>query len=260
MGKTLKPLRVLLIEDSEEDALLILYRLRYGGYEPVFERVYTPEAMNAALDKQAWDIIISDFSMPRFNGIDALLIMKRRGLDIPFIVVSGQIGEEIAVKMMKSGAHDYIMKDKLSRLAPAIERELGDATIRKEHKIAERQILQSKLDWEATFDAIPDMITIQDKDFNILHANETAKKILGLPELETDKIFKCYKYFHGEDSMPEECPSRECVKTGKAVVIEKFEPHLNRFIEIRALPRFDENNELIGLIHIVRDITKQKFL
>src|SRR5215468_6724098 len=106
-----KPLRVLIVEDSEDDALLIARELRRSGNEVVFERVETPNAMVAALDSQNWDLIISDYSMPQFGGPAALTLYRERGLDFPFISVSGAIGEDIAVEMMKAGAHDYVMKN-----------------------------------------------------------------------------------------------------------------------------------------------------
>jgi len=135
-----KPLRVLLVEDSEDDALLIVERLKGDGYEVIFERVDTEEAMRAALSGKAWDIILCDYSLPRFDVSHALNVCKESRLDLPFIIVSGQIGEEAAVACMKQGAHDYVMKDKLSRLAPAIERELKEAVVRQEKMRAEESL------------------------------------------------------------------------------------------------------------------------
>lgn len=118
-------------------------------------------------------------------------------------------------------------------------------------------IFRSIHNWEETFNNITDMITIHDKDFNIIHANKAAEKILGLPLLKIQKS-KCYEHYHGEDAPPEGCPSCECVKTGRSVEFERFEPHLNKFLEIRAMPQFDDDHNLIGVIHIVRDITERK--
>ncbi len=118
-------------------------------------------------------------------------------------------------------------------------------------------ILQSKNDWKDTFDIITDMITVHDKDFNIVRANKAAEEILGLPLLE-DATSKCFKYYHGTEKPPGGCPSCNCLKTGEPAAFELFEPHLKKFIEVRAIPRFDENNELTGLIHVVRDISKRQ--
>ena len=127
-----KPLRVLIVEDSEDDAFLLLRELHRGGYEPVSERVETAETMRSALKKQEWDIVISDYTLPGFSGIEALNIFKENGSEIPFIIVSGNIGEEIATEAMRFGAHDYIMKGNLKRLIPAVERELRETVMRRE--------------------------------------------------------------------------------------------------------------------------------
>jgi putative nucleotidyltransferase with HDIG domain len=144
------PLRVLIVEDSEGDALLLVRELKRGGYEPDFERVDTPEAMSATLAKGVWDIILSDYAMPRFSAPAALALFKESGLDIPFIIVSGAIGEETAVEMMKAGAHDFVMKGNLARLIPVIERELNDAEVRRKRRKAEEQLAHSFIDLAET--------------------------------------------------------------------------------------------------------------
>ena len=121
------PLKILLVEDSEDDALLLLRELRRGGYEPAWKRVDTAEAMEAALDERGWDLVVSDHFMPAFSSVAALDLLRCKGfVDLPFIIVSGQIGEDAAVAAMKAGAHDYLMKDNLARLNTAIERELRE--------------------------------------------------------------------------------------------------------------------------------------
>src|SRR5260370_35011357 len=118
-----EPLRVLIVEDSEDDTLLMVRDLKRGGFDPAFERVETPASMKAALEGSRWDLVISDYSMPQFGGLAALKLLQEKGLDIPFISVSGTMGEDIAVAMMKAGADDYVMKDRLGRLVPGIKPE-----------------------------------------------------------------------------------------------------------------------------------------
>lgn len=134
------PLRVLLVEDSEDDATLLVRELRKGGYVPEFQRVDTGAALEAALEHDAWDIIITDHNLPGFSSESALATIKRSELDIPVIIVSGSIGESIAVEAMKNGAHDYIMKDNLTRLVPAIARELRETKNRHAHRLAQETI------------------------------------------------------------------------------------------------------------------------
>jgi len=136
------PLRLLLVEDSESDALLLVRQLRGAGYEPQFERVDTEAAMRAALDRQPWDLVISDYNMPHFSGTAALGLLREHGVDIPFIFVSGSIGEDVAVAAMKAGASDYVMKERLKRLAPAIERELREADVRRERRRAQDAVIE----------------------------------------------------------------------------------------------------------------------
>ena len=126
-----------------------------------------------------------------------------------------------------------------------------------ERKKAQAEVLQAKQDWESTFNTITDMITIHDKDFNIVRANKAAEKILGLSTLENGPL-KCFKYYHGTEAPPKRCPSCSALITKESIISEVYEPHLKMYIEIRAIPRFDKNKELIGLIHVVRDISERK--
>jgi diguanylate cyclase (GGDEF)-like protein len=135
-----KLLRTLIVEDSENDAALLVRQLQQGGYEPVFTRVDTRETMHHQLTQKNWDIVFADFTMPRFNAFEALQLLHETDLDLPFIIVSGTIGEDRAVQAMKAGAHDYILKDNMRRLVPAVDRELREAQVRLERKQAERTI------------------------------------------------------------------------------------------------------------------------
>src|SRR5215208_376216 len=127
-------LRVLVIEDSADDAELIVREIERGGYTLDWKRVETKADMQIALSGQPWDVILSDYSMPHFSAMAALATLKASGLDIPFIVISGTIGEETAVAALKTGAHDFLVKDKLARLIPALERELRDAEVRRSRR------------------------------------------------------------------------------------------------------------------------------
>ncbi len=151
-------LAVLMVEDSESDEQLIVRALKKAGYDVVSERVETAEQMRAAWGKRAWDIVISDYSLPQFDGRAALTLVRETGQDIPFIVVSGAIGEETAAAMMKAGAHDYLLKGNLARLAPAVERELAQAETRRERKRAEQALREREHRLSSIYDTVADVI------------------------------------------------------------------------------------------------------
>ncbi len=147
-----KLLRVLMVEDSEDDAELLAIALERGGYEIIHQRVDTKPGMQIALEEQLWDIVLADYSMPQFSAIAALELLKERQLDLPFVIVSGKIGEDTAVAAMKAGAHDYLIKGQLSRLIPAVERELREAVLREEYRAA-----QKRLRYLAYYDQLTDL-------------------------------------------------------------------------------------------------------
>ena len=138
------PLRVLIVDDSEADALLLLEEIRRAGYAPTHERVETAQAMTTALGRQSWDVIFSDHRMPEFDSVGALAAMHDQGLDLPFIIVSGSIGEETAVGLMKAGAHDFILKGHYARLMPAVERERREARLRQDRQRMEKELQRSE--------------------------------------------------------------------------------------------------------------------
>src|ERR1035437_6617774 len=139
-----KPVKVLIVEDSEDDAKLALRALRRGGFDPTYRRVQTAAELETALAQERWDAVILDFKMPGFTGMDALRIFRSTGIDIPFILISGTIGEETAVDAMKAGASDYVMKKSLARLAPALERELKETQMRAAHRRTQRDLIESE--------------------------------------------------------------------------------------------------------------------
>jgi PAS domain S-box-containing protein len=183
-----KTLRVLLVEDSENDAALLLRELRRGGYQPLFERVYTPEDMERALSVaeasgEPYQIVISDYYMPRFRAPEALKLLRKLGQDIPFIVVSGKVGEDAAVEVMKAGADDYLTKENMSRLCPAIGRELREAKVRRERESA---LSKSEDRFKRLVEQIPAVTYVQepiesDNPKAITYMSPQYEAMLGYP-------------------------------------------------------------------------------
>ncbi|MCG6537371.1 MAG: response regulator, partial [Syntrophales bacterium LBB04] len=141
--------------DSEDDARLLVRELDRGRYAVAFEWVDTAAAMSVALEREAWDMIIADYAMPGFNGTAALALFRGKGLDLPFIIVSGAIGEDIAVKAMKAGANDYVMKGNMARLVPAVRRELREAQVRRERKRLRRRCSRHTTIWNGLWENVP---------------------------------------------------------------------------------------------------------
>jgi signal transduction histidine kinase len=175
---------VLIVEDSEPDTALLVRQLEFiGGYEVYHERVETADDMRQALQRRSWDVILSDYKMPQFSAPLALEVLKESGLDLPFIVISGSIGEEIAVAAMKAGSHDYVMKDRMARLVPAIERELREAKLRSSHREAEERLRVTE-----RLRAVGEMAASIIHDLNSpLQAVLTATEVLSESDLPSDK-------------------------------------------------------------------------
>jgi two-component system cell cycle sensor histidine kinase/response regulator CckA len=172
-------LRLLLIEDVEDDARLIVRLLQRAGYDPIYERVDTAAAVSAALDRGPWDIVISDFNMPRFSGTAALQLLRSRDPDTPLIFVSGEMGEDVAVEAMRTGAQDYVTKGNLGRLVPAIERELRDRVVRRERKRAEEALARSQATYRSLVEDSPFGIFESALDGRLIAVNPGLVSILG---------------------------------------------------------------------------------
>ena len=172
-------LRLLIVEDCENDALLVIRELRRAGYDVSFERVETAAAMTAALARQSW-MLIANYSLPHFSGTAALELLKASNLDLPFIIISGSIGEDLAVAVMKSGAQDYMMKGQIKRLVPSVKRELRDAEGRRQHRQAEEALRDSEARKAAIFDSALDSIITIDYDGKIIEFNPAASRTFQL--------------------------------------------------------------------------------
>ena len=173
-------LRALLVEDSEEDAFLLLRHLRKNDYEVASERVETADALRKALERDTWDIALCDYVMPLLTGEEALRILTDEAPHVPVITVSGNVGEEFAVNVMRAGAKDYVRKDSLSRLIPAIERELADAAARRERRGLEDRLREAEIRAETLFATMEQGVVYRDTSGRVLAANPAAMRIFGL--------------------------------------------------------------------------------
>src|SRR5215213_4563955 len=249
-------LKVLFVEDSEDDTMLLLRRLRKGGYDPIWERVDTPADMEAALDGASWDLVISDHSMPAFSSSAALGLLRSKGFaDLPFIIVSGQIGEDAAVAAMKAGAQDYVMKDNLARLNTAIERELREAEVRREKRRAEEK-------YRSIFENAVEGIFQTTVDGKFLTANPALARMFGYasPEELLEVISDIGDQLYVEPGRREEF-YRLALRDG---FVSGFEVQMLRkdgspvWASINARAVYDDDGDIAGYEGTVEDITGRK--
>lgn len=257
------PLRVLLVDDSEDELFLLDDELRQGGYDPFVQRVDTTEAMEAALEREGWHLLIVDYVMPRFSAPAALELYHRLELDFPVIVVSGQMGEEIAVEMMRLGAHDYIVKQRRVRLLPAIARELKEYEGRLRRQQAEEALQQSEQKLAVIAKSAQDAIIMMDCEGRIAFWNPAATRTFGYEEqhvLGRD----VHQVLAPEDQRKVATESlQHFLKTGEGTVIgstvEMLALHKDGHVfpvEL-SLSHFDAGSAY-GAVGIVRDISERK--
>ncbi|MBT0665076.1 GAF domain-containing protein [Geobacter pelophilus] len=251
-------LEILFVEDSEEDMMLLLHHLTKAGYTISHYRVQTEESLRAALAGGSWNIIISDFRMPGFSANEALALLKESGLDLPFLIVSGKIGEDQAVAAMKAGATDYLMKDNLSRLVPAIERALREAEERRRRHKAEQAILMGKVEWEAVFDAVSDLILVTDHAGLITRCNRRVIEYFqaDYPDLIGRQISSL---FYGEQGCEDDVfNSSSRLQTGMEDIMF---PSLSGWFTVTSCPMVSADTTETarqGLVHIVKDVSRRK--
>jgi PAS domain S-box-containing protein len=250
-----KPLRLLVVEDSPQDAEIVVREIRRGGFDVTWKRVETAETLRAALDAEPWDAVVADYRMPNFDGLAALRVLQEKRLDIPFIIVSGTIGEETAVAVMKAGAHDYLMKDRLARLAPTIDRELRDAAVRREKRRLEEGMREAARQWRTTFDAMNDAVCLIDKDLRIVRCNRLFCNLVGKP---WGNILgqTYYSIVHGCAAPIADCPvvrARES-RHHESLLMEMK----GRWWALAADPVLDDAGQLTGLVQVLVDVTEQR--
>lgn len=254
------PLRVLIVEDSEDDMLLLVRQLKRGGYEPGYERVDTPEAMNAALDRQTWDIIISDYVMPRFSGLDALKLMQSRGLDLPFIIISGKIGEDVAVDAMKAGAGDYVMKDNLARLISAIRRELQEAEVRRERRRAEKALAEQYAILEAIYENTVAPLALIDSDFRFVRVNKAYATADGcvVSDYPGQDIFELHSAFEYRAIFEDVVRTKKPFQVFAMPYTHKSRPERGSgYVDGALMPVLDSSGNVEFLVLSINDVTER---
>jgi two-component system, cell cycle sensor histidine kinase and response regulator CckA len=264
------PLQLLLVEDSESDAELVARALEKAGFDLSWKRVETAVDLRLALSEQTWDVVVSDYRMPQFSAPAALAIVQETGVDLPFIVVSGTIGEDAAVKMMKSGAHDYLMKNHLARLGPAVERELREAEIRRcalhdslRRKRAEEALLESSVLNEQIISSANEGIIVCDLSGKQIVWNRRMEELSGYAACEAlgKRPLDLFPFL-GSTGVPQALAR---TLAGEAVLpieypVQREDSGKTGYSSSSFSPLSDAEGKTIGAIIIVRDITEHRLL
>ena len=252
-----RPLRVLVVEDSEFDARMLVGLLKTGGFDPTFKRVETAIEMNEALGCEEWEVILADYNLPEFSAPKALEVLRDTKLDIPFIIVSGGIGEDTAVSAMRDGAHDYLMKGNLARLVPAVERELRDAEVRVSRRQAIKELRESEMRHRSLIENASDIILVLDSKGVVSFISPACEKVLGKKEEDLTGI----DWFDlAEESCREQLRNEYCQSLSQDLISFSFE---GRFLDmngdIRVLDATAQNllsdEAIAGVVLNVRDVT-----
>jgi PAS domain S-box-containing protein len=249
-----RPLRLLLLEDTPEDAELILSCLKGAGYILSCDVVDLKESFRERVRSAEYDIIISDHNLRVWTGFEALEELHKHGKKIPFIVVTGTLGDEAAVDYIKRGAADYVLKHRLNLLPLAVGHALKDQADWEEKARLQERILAGKREWELTFDTVPDAVLIFDGQCRVKQANRAASEILGLPFAKLIGQ-PCHEVLHGLEQAPPACPHELLLITGTAQRSDFEEPRLGKIFDVTSSPLRNPDGTLLGCIHVLRDIT-----
>jgi PAS domain S-box-containing protein len=255
-------LRVLIVEDSEDDLLLLIRNLQKGGYNPAYERVQTAAAMKKALKNGQWDIILCDYTLPKFNAPSAIAVLKETNIDIPLIVVTGAVGEQTAAECMRLGAQDYIMKENLSRLCPAIARELEDAKVRYKEKQAEEDLKESENKYRLSFEHVTDVVFTIDNDLNISSVSPSVERLLGYkPQDFIGQSVSNLGNILTTESLDQAIADISFVLKGETIstAIYQFiaKDGTIKYGEVSGSPLI-RDGRIIGIISVARDITGRR--
>jgi two-component system, cell cycle sensor histidine kinase and response regulator CckA len=258
--KMKKPFRVLIVEDSENDALLMANELNRGGFEADCKRVDTPKTMREALEGGSWDVVLADFRMPTFNAIDALNIVKEKKMDIPFIVVSGTIGEDTAVEAMRAGANDFFTKDKLTRLVPAVQRELKEAQLRHEHAEVQEKLEESQEKYRLLVENLGVGVSLISPEMKIVAMNRKMHEWFPAVDI-AGKPF-CYQAFNqpARTEACSYCPVVITLKDGMVHEAVTQTPTAHGVVNYRIVSTAikDKTGQITAAIEVVEDITELK--
>ena len=243
-----------MVEDTPADAELMLASLKRAGYALSFDIVASPAPFQERLQHAEYDLVIADHDLGSWRGLDVLEALKESGKGIPFIVVTGTLGDEAAVEYIKRGAADYVLKNRLNLLPLAVGQTLREKTHRDEKARLHEKIRTAKREWELTFDSVPDAVLIFDDQCRVRRANRAATEIFEMP---FSKLLgrPCYEVLHGVGQAPPNCPHQQLLTTQRN---DFEEPRLGKTFDVTITPLRNTNGTFLGCIHVLRDISDRQ--
>jgi len=251
-ARTSETLRILILEDVPADAEMMERKLKNSGIAFTSKCVYKKDDFLKQLEGFSPDIILSDYLMPQFNGMEALELVKERYPFIPFIIVTGSINEATAVECMKAGADDYVLKEGLKHIGPAVEGALEKKRLREEKEKAEEIVRQSAREWQTTFDSVNDAISLINMEGKILQCNKAMASLLDKSVHEVMGS-TCWELVHNTSEPIEGCPFMRMRETHQRETTRL--PSGDRMLQVTVDPVLGEGGNLISVVHIISDIT-----
>lgn len=258
----MRHIRVLIVEDNERDCALLLRELRRGGYDVAHERVDTEAAMQTGLVKQSWDIVLSDYSLPHFSAKAALATISKSGVELPCVVVSGSVGEEAAVEVMRLGAKDLVLKHDIKRLLPAIARELDAAQMRRERSEANAKLDFERQLFQQLMKSVPDAICFKDVNRRYLRLNDAEAAYLDIDDAKLALGRTAEDFVTPALAQKRRAQEEALLATGEALLncteqIVNANKKVRWFASSKA-PMRDADGKIVGIVEIARDITESK--
>ena len=254
-----RPLRLLVAEDNIADAELNVAILKRAGYSLSYDIGDSAPVFAQRLAQNRYDLILSDHNMGDWTGMDALDLLRQSGKDVPFVVVTATLGDEAAVDYVKSGAADYVLKNRLDRLPVAVGRALREKAHREETARLQEEILCAKRDWELTFDAVPELVLVLDQEGIVQRANRTVADTLGLPFTQIVGR-QCWEMIHGMSESCQECPHHRSRESGQTERGDLEEPRLGKVFDAFCTPLRHPDGTVQGSVVALRDITERRQL
>ncbi len=255
---TKRPVRLLIVDDCVQDAMLMAAVIDRDNYAAIFDHVNSPESFRDHLGKGDYDVILCDHNLNTWVAKDALDLLQESGKQIPFVVVTGTLGDERAVQYLKDGASDYVLKERLDRLPAVIGRALREKSQREENTRLQSAIWAAKKDWERTFDAIPDSIMLLDHERRVFRANRATADLLGLPFSQIIGK-RCFELVHGTSRPAAHCPFQKMACTNEKEEGELVESTLQKTLRVITIP-LRNGTDACGAIHVMQDVTESRRL